>query len=231
MITVVYPLIKAERDCEEFRYSLRSLEANMQEEFRVYVIGHKPYWCTGVEHIPYSDAGEKQQNKNIKALIASSLADEFLWVSDDMYIDEPVSIDELSKQYYLEVFSGIKKGRVKGFKAMLWRTYDKAKALGLHGLNYTTHTPVLFNSEKLRRAMVDFGAVENGLHLETLYLNHIGAEKDAIKIGSEKVGRYSNSEFRGAKDAIYLSFDDAGKGSGIFKYIKAKYKNKSRFEI
>jgi hypothetical protein len=88
-VNVVYYVRAGERN-EELRFSLRSLQ-NLDHE-RVWVIGHKPAWVTGVEHIPGNLARGAQANAiaNLSLACQAIAAERFVVFNDDFYVMDPV---------------------------------------------------------------------------------------------------------------------------------------------
>lgn len=91
---VVYYLGKGslEND-DELRFSLRSLEKYMGDLGKVFVVGEKPDWLGGVEHLTAFDEQKKQwQNVLLKVRQVCSLPNlsaEFLLMNDDFFAVEP----------------------------------------------------------------------------------------------------------------------------------------------
>jgi hypothetical protein len=89
---VVYPVRKGDHN-PELRYSLRSL-ANLAHN-RVWLIGHKPSWVTGVQHWdrPQVDGKYLNATKGLVELtreIGASISEPFLLSNDDFYVMRPV---------------------------------------------------------------------------------------------------------------------------------------------
>lgn len=91
---VVYYLGKGslEND-DELRFSLRSLEKYMADLRKIFVVGEKPDWLEGVEHLTAFDEHKKEwRNVLLKvrqACSVASLSDEFLLMNDDFFALEP----------------------------------------------------------------------------------------------------------------------------------------------
>jgi hypothetical protein len=65
-IDVVYTLgTESSWQDNELRYSLRSLERNFPDLGRVWIVGHKPAWLTGVVHIPMADVHKQNKDANL----------------------------------------------------------------------------------------------------------------------------------------------------------------------
>lgn len=86
-MNVVYRVRAGERN-EALRYSLRSLR-NVEHD-RVWVVGHRPRWVTGVEHVP-GDGGERDLRLRERDLARAcrDIPAPALLVDDDMYVLAP----------------------------------------------------------------------------------------------------------------------------------------------
>lgn len=77
----------------EIRYSLRSLERNMGDLGKVYVVGESPGFLRDCERVPANDdASDKWKNayeKTLKACGLPDLTDDFLLMNDDFFFTEP----------------------------------------------------------------------------------------------------------------------------------------------
>jgi hypothetical protein len=74
----------------ELRYSLRSL-SNLPHG-RVLIVGHKPAWVTGVEHISGNRRHSIEANAvdNLRLACSGLDADRFVVMNDDFYIMSPL---------------------------------------------------------------------------------------------------------------------------------------------
>lgn len=83
---------------EEIKYSLRSLEENLLDMGKVFVVGQCPQFLKNVTHIPAQDDTDcRWKNVHIKTLLACespALSDDFLLMNDDFFLLEPVAVDE-----------------------------------------------------------------------------------------------------------------------------------------
>lgn len=85
---VVYRVRVGERN-DALRFSLRSLR-NVEHD-AVWVVGHRPRWVTGVEHVP-GQGGERDlrlRERDLARACRSMGAIDALLVDDDMYLLEP----------------------------------------------------------------------------------------------------------------------------------------------
>lgn len=91
---VVYILGKGSvADDKELLYSLRSLEQNMKDLQKVFIVGECPKWVKKVEHIPADDPYEQKwrnaYHKTLKVCGVECLSHEFLLMNDDFFALEP----------------------------------------------------------------------------------------------------------------------------------------------
>jgi len=230
MLTFVYPLLG---DSEELKYSLRSLEKNVKEDFRVILIGHKPKWVKNVEYIPKDKKTKRLDITNAMA-IASIAFSEFIWMSDDIFIMSEVTKKELQEVYYLEDFNDVKEFGKRPFQQNLKQVYETLKNRELACLNYTTHTPYFFNGRKMFDVISLYGLTNIGMDtLESFYFNHYRHEKEAKQVKSVKYGKYDTKPFNvnNVTGKRFFNFDDAGRDSGGLDYLKNVFTKKSKFEV
>lgn len=87
---VAYPLREKRSKLDPLMWSLRTL-VNLPAVDRVFLVGGKPGWVTGVVHVPTIQGDRKFVNigTNLEALVEHDLSDPFLWMNDDQFIREP----------------------------------------------------------------------------------------------------------------------------------------------
>lgn len=175
---IVYPVRKGDWN-EELRYSLRSL-ANLPHG-RVWIIGHKPPWVTGVHHWPREQTESKYLNAT-KALVevtrelGSSLTSPFLLFNDDYYIMRPMTeVPILNMGPLPEVIDTYRR---KHHTGAYWRgmveTYGLLKNAGfLEPLSFELHVPMPMYRDEVLEAW-DMGKSLSILHIRTLYGNLAG---------------------------------------------------------
>ena len=139
---------------EDLRYSLRSLAANVPHD-RVWIVGHMPSWCGGVEHLPSRSHGSKWANLPADLLAASrteAISATFAYWNDDFFCVAPVDGVPLYHRGPLSEYVG-KRGRVQG-SAYLKGQRETLKLLRAWGypepLSFETHMPIVFDKGILR---------------------------------------------------------------------------------
>lgn len=260
MLNVVYPLIPgwAHQDFE-FLHSLRSLEENLKEDFRVTVIGrYLPLWVkpNRIRFIP-SETGRSKEALKIAA--ETYFRDrEFLWMNDDEYLNKPTTVEDLRKRLFVkDMDDGEDKKLWAHFKLIyaqnknlgaalasqhnitkwrrrIWDTYDILKSMGKPTMDYSTHSPYLFNGANLLSLQGDFPGVFTSDHVvETAYYNLFHPDWESRKITSEDwIGAYNKEQGDNLKieGARVVNHNDEGLTEGLKKRLKFRFPKKSRFE-
>lgn len=163
----------------ELRFSLRSAAAHLPHE-RVWIVGDKPNWVTGVEFIQGNRRGTKWLNvfDNLRIAAADVDADRFIVMNDDFFITEPVDA-EIPAWHRGPLADHIRRTR-SDWNASLVATLKFLRANGFPApLSYEIHAPVVMEREKL--GVVLDAASGKGIppQWRTIYGNwwHIPAER------------------------------------------------------
>lgn len=257
MIAIYYPYWEQGSQWEELRYSLRSLEQHLKEDFKVYLVGDKPSWIQGVEHIGYKrvDIGIGSAIHNalrMQQLFLSKeiCSDEFIRMNDDMYLLEDIVSKDLKVTRIIrtaEEVSGITSGG-SIWRELLFKTINAAvrnasvKNISKKykkGFMSAGHCPELFSIEKMQCLFSDYGMPEEKYLLGTLYMNVYPYRKVLIDKKVERALFYNEeNEYSFLSENIadkvegrkYLNHNDAGLNSELKQFIVSRYPNKSRFE-
>lgn len=157
MIDLAYPLRKgaSRLDDLEIRYSLRSIEANLQLEVgRLFLYGHRPDWLRAAELVRMQDGIDKALNLQRKyaAMCADDrLSDPFLLLDDDHIFLAPTDDIRLrtcgTLAHHLEIHSGGNYGRNGRNALALLRAHR------LPERNYQPHYPMLIHKPILRQVL------------------------------------------------------------------------------
>src|SRR5688500_13003685 len=119
----------------ELRYSLRSIEKNLQQPGKVWIIGHKPAWIRNVRHIPFPDPYKSNKDANlilklIRLAIESDLSNDFIAMSDDHYILKPTAKDFFDTVYYHEKLTRNTSFGTSKWSLRLKRTHELFHKMG-----------------------------------------------------------------------------------------------------
>lgn len=237
-VHILYPLVKSSiGECEELRYSLRSIDEHIKAPFDVTIIGYKPQWLdtSKVRYIYYGQMDERYKNSLHAIDIMANIVDNFVLFNDDFYIINDITEKELTDIYYLQNLNQVINWGNRYYQQMLKQGFDEIKAKGLYGLSYATHAPQFYKSKIVREVIYNqFNLFDkNFVAFENFYYNYIKAEKVAKPIYDYRVARYDKTPFKEEEcnDKIFLNFDEDGMKSGIWQYIVKRFNKKSKFEL
>lgn len=220
---------------EELRYSLRSVEENWEYN-RVWFYGGCPDGIRPDHHVsPLQDKPSKWENVRsmiLKACKNDQITENFWLFNDDFFILRPIS-EDMKPQYNGTLDYQIKRVEAKHGGSQTDYTYrlrHLVKTLEHTGnptLNYSVHKPILINRKKAIEVLEKF---PDEPMFRALYGNYwnIGGED-----GSDNKIMVQYFDLAKVKDRWnFLSTNDESFRTGnIGRYIREKFKNKSRFEV
>jgi hypothetical protein len=179
-VDVVYPVRPGQRN-EELRFSLRCLAANLPHD-RVWLVGEKPSWVSGVEFIgggnPHSN---KTANYSYNVLLAcreNDVPDEFLLFNDDFFVTAPMEEIPVYHRGALSTHLRVSRHRHDWWAKGLRRTVQLLREAEINDcLSYELHVPLPVNKFKMLSTLERFCEPPPGF-LRTLYGNEhrIGGE-------------------------------------------------------
>lgn len=216
-IDVVYTLgAESKWQDNEIRYSIRSLEKNFLDLGRIWIVGHRPKWLTGVVHVPMEDAHLHNKDANLldKVFVAcrSGVTEQFVFCSDDQVFLRPIRFAEMRPLHYEDMTD---KPNAQWGDGSWWQrlkaTRDELKRRGFTAIkNYDSHCPTPYDREKYLAVIPTFDyAPPPGYTINSLYCN-------AAKVAGEPVGRRKYSAESGENDAAKIR--GALKGKTFFGY-------------
>ena len=236
-IDVVIPLGKgSQNDDLDLRYCLRSLEKNLLNLGNVFLVGHKPNWVKGVTHIECGDPNQRNKDANIirkvaKACEHKKLREDFLFVSDDQVVVNPIEEPMLMND-------GDMRAWLKGLRLdTRWKIRYKNTALKFKdSINFDTHTPQPYKKSEfiqIPELYPEAYTEGQGYIINSLYFNHFGYQ-------SSKLSKNYKLELRNdrtlkdildvVKGKLYLSHAPKGFTNTLIEYLDLVFPNKSKFE-
>jgi len=245
-LDLVYPLAaESAWDHNEIRYSLRSAEAYFPIN-QVWVIGHKPAWLTGVQHIPHPDPYPVGQNKDanmiqkiLRVCFEPSLTAEFVRMSDDQLFLTPwiKEVQGLPRaQHEVNANSDFTS---KDYLQRVRRTWQALGARKLDCLKYEGHIPYLYDKYEFGRIMTSYAyGADYGLCINTLYFNTLYPKPIApIGVGDIKAQFFGQQKHFSRKDILrrmegkwFMNYSDPGLTPELKQVIEERFPTKSRFE-
>jgi hypothetical protein len=215
----------------ELRYSLRSLEQNLQGMGRVFIVGHKPEWLTGVIHLPAEDVHRRNKDANLidKVLLAcrSGVSETFLRLSDDQCLLQPW--DGLDVWHM---------GEASGRRGGKWwrrcqRTCDYLKSMGRPTYFYDCHVPAPVDRDSFAKVMdsTDYQPPP-GMCINTLYFNSIDIPRE--QMAGQKAAFHRATKLRRirrtVRDKLFLGYGEAGTNEAMKRFLQQRFPEPSRFE-
>lgn len=247
-IDVVYALGTGSKwDDNELRYSLRSLEKYCINLGRVFIVGHKPDWCTNVIHIPYDDwnkghpeyrkrkgkTGGKDGNIIRKILAAckrEDLSERFLKASDDQCFLRPIDAATMPALHYRPLKE---KEKLGNWQKRLDRTRIYLEGLGISGFHCDAHVITPHTKSEFIAAVEASNFEEKGYTINTLTQNQ-NPRLELKPVGKTKLTLYKqrteNEIRRKLRGKTYLGYGDGGLGPGLKTVLQELFPTPSRFE-
>jgi|GEM_PF-994900 len=215
----------------ELRYSLRSLEQYFQNLGRVFIVGHKPDWLTGVVHLPAEDTHRHNKDANLidKVLLAcrSGVSPTFLRLSDDQCLLKPW--DGLQVWHM---------GNAMGRRGGKWwrrmqRTCEHLQSHGRPTFFYDCHAPAPVDRETFIQVATEADyQTPPGMCINTLYFNTIDIPRD--KMSGRKVAFHRPTKAkrlrRGTKGKLFLGYSEKGTNEAMKQFLQELFPTPSRFE-
>ena len=239
-IDVVYFLsTESRRDDWELRYSLRSIEANFRNLGRVFIVGHRPAWLRGVEHLDIPDRHKKNKDANLidklLAVCRWGVSEWFLNPSDDQLLLEPAWFHELAAVHLDDLAARPPAFWGPGsWKARLQRTFRYLQAHGLPTYHHDAHVPMPIHRDAFTAAFagVDY-ATPPGYTIHTFYANAAPIQRVPIgrrKAGFEEPCTDATEVCRRMEDRLYCGYNDAGLTPALVAEIERRFPVASHFE-
>ena len=241
----------------EIRYSLRSLARNLPFIRKVWIFGDRPAFLSGdtslIEHVPHEYAARLDRSpvpvrNTFKMLFLSSLIGDltagYLWMCDDYVLLEPLAVDEVQRNRYVEDMNDV---RVRGtglYKEAMWRTHDVLKRLGYPVHSFEAHCPTYLRKRWVFEAYCDFQDFVTddrfyGMIGPSAILNHALKHHHLplTNLATEnwRAGFYERNfpydeiveQCRGRK---FLNFDDEGFGDDLRRFLDERFPDPCVYE-
>lgn len=204
----------------ELRISIRSMVKNTPVK-RIVIVGHKPEWLTGVEHIPMKDGPFKQRNIHLKTLAACDTVEDFINVHDDHFVLRPTDF----RTYY---HGGLIKER--RFNGSYGRAVMNTKNQIPDGLYYDLHIPMKMNGPAYKQIMSRYDWSKEYV-VRSLYGNNAGIE--GVRLPDCKVRDFMRRSAieKYIQDRTFLSVGDAGLSVDMKRLLFEMFPEPSKYEI
>ena len=199
-ITVVIPYIKEFAQGNELQLALRGWAEFFKNDFNIVIIGSREDWMNDeVDGLDIIECKRKGNNppidiahKMLLAIESDLVTDKFIWANDDQYLISPCILSDF------EILKS--DGLIKGpFPNNLYgrnkeATLELLKKASGPTWDYSTHTPLVYEKERLKNLIEKFKLTKNAKLISSLYFNwyfpefvplrlNAGDASDNIKVG------------------------------------------------
>lgn len=242
-VDVVYVLGTGSKwNNNEIRFSLRSLEKNLKNFGRVFIVGECPDFLQNVIHIPARDIFNPQVNadgniinKVLTACADLRLSNNFLFINDDHLVIKPIDVNAVPPLH---------KGDMRTYKPEYWklndwrsrlkRTMEELQRQGQMTLHFDCHTPILFNKQDFQQIMQLFAwHTDIGFTMKSLYGNIVYAENN-VNLTNQKRTIFRNFTLeeinKRLEEPTFMSFNDDGLNNSLKWWLIDNFRSRSRFE-
>jgi len=227
-------------DREDLRHSLRTLEANLRAPFReVWVVGDPPAWFRG-RHLALPPNPEKFRNQraSLTAYVNHpDAAETFVLLNDDMFVIEPTDEWVVSRKGApLSIWAKVHRDALRN-GSHAWDCWqcsiiDTASwtgvELGTDPLIYECHSPLVFDTAKLRDVLARYPLNRRFVVGEVYPI--AGAGDIGENRGNAKCKSPASFAGKLANPMPYLSCSPETWAGVVGDYIRPRYPTPSRWE-
>lgn len=232
---IVY-FLKQSPTNEELRYSLRSVEKNWQYN-EVWFYGGCPEGLKPDHYVLVSQIApskyQRVRDMLYQACLNDEITEDFWLFNDDFFVLKPKS-ENMPAQYNRTLEDRIEKiekrhgGVADDYTNRLRHLVKTLKSASKPTLDYAVHKPMLINRKRMLEVLDKFPDEPMSRALYGNYWKIGGVSKHDMKIRVLNYGKMPMV----MKEWDFLSTSDSSFESGnVGKYLKDKFKEKSRFEI
>lgn len=231
MIDIVIPTAKSKTNFLDLRYALRALE-KFTEHGRIYLIGEKPNWITGVEHIAGADNPDKrwkEMNILAKTFTAFKYTDQYLFMNDDHFLLQPADIENYPYYYKGTCYQSMLKN-ASHYRQTMNQTRKWLGSKGCEDKNFDGHCPIIFHKSRFIRNVMaaPWHITDFGFGMKSLYCAGMEGEYMEDKKLSTRVTLEQARE--ACKGRSVISCTDAALVTGLGMYLAELFPNKSKYE-
>lgn len=230
-IDVVY-FVKQSSTNDELKYSLRTVEKNWPC-FRVWFCGGSPDGIKPDIMMRLNQRGlnkwEKVRNSIIAVCKNDEITEDFWLFNDDFFVMKKRKAD-FEPQYngrIIDYVDRIKKRHHDShseYTVRLMNTIDALEKAGFGTLNYEVHKPMLINRAKALEVLERFPEIGGFRSLYGNYWQIGGENQHDMKI--KELGAFDWEDW-----AFLSTADKSFRDGEVARFIRDKYKERSRFEL
>jgi hypothetical protein len=243
LIDLVYVLGKGSRwQDNEIRFSLRSVNKNLSNTGKIFIVGEIPDFLKGCIHVPCADifnpsinADGNMTHKLITVCHRMDLSENFLFMNDDFIINQPIAANEIKWLHKGEMASQPPSYWTSQFyRHRLKRTFDELRTRKMTTLQYDYHAPMLMNKHSFISVMEKFDyARDIGYTFRSIYGNSL--ELPAIPILHQKTVIFKNYTIDEINTRTlninFVGYNDSGLNDSLKWWLIDNFPNKCKYEV
>lgn len=175
-VTVCIPYVKALAQGNELQLALRGWAENFKADMNIVVIGDREDWMSDLVHVIECERISTNPpldvvNKMMLAIKSEEVTEKFIWANDDQYLISPCMLADFETLKYAGML-----GETDFGSTLYQKNKARTAALLLKNncstLDFSTHTPVVFEKEKLLEIINKFDLTAEPHLVTTIYFNY-----------------------------------------------------------
>lgn len=247
----------------DLRYMLRSIDQMWMGEYNVYVLGDQPPGFKDLWHVkatrekdPFFPRCLDVCTKMEWACKFPRITERFVYQYDDNFYLRPSDLDIVDQRVAMREMTDANLGGGTKHRQLKKRTYQALKQAGLQRVwDYETHTPRVFEKQRMLQVFEKFKPAENRLLFSTLYYNWfwpnqepqilsrfdsvavhfygLGASGGCIHPRADINATMEEAEAHYRRALVgkqFLNYGDPGRHPALLNVLKAEFPEPSPFE-
>lgn len=224
----------------ELRYSLRSVEKNLRNFGKIWIVGEDPGFTRGVNIIKHPDeigphnADGNITRKIIRACKETGLSDVFIKMNDDYIINKPMDASEIHPMHKGDLNQhGTGYFSANSWRRRLMRTRDVLVSKGLPCLHYDYHAPIPIYKDNFEAIVSQFDYEQDvGYTTRSIYGNV--AYRKATLLSWEKLTLFKPYTLADIRRKTYMplfvAYNDQGLNRSLKFWLAEQFPEPSRYE-
>lgn len=225
----------------EIRFSLRSIEKNLRNFGKVFIVGELPDFLTGVIHIPAKDIFSPSRNadgniitKVLAACADDRLSDDFLFINDDHLVIKPIDVADVPPLHHGDMTTFPESyWKLNFWRGRLKRTMEVLKKENLSTLHFDCHTPIIFNKREFPEIIKMFDYQNDiGYTMKSLYGNVMYPDGPFLTSQKRTIfHHYTLDQIeRRLTGPTFMSFNDHGLNRSLKWWLIDNFPERSSYE-
>lgn len=224
----------------ELRYSLRSVEKNLRNFGRIWIVGEDPGFTKNITIIPHPDeigphnADGNITRKIIRACREKGLSDTFIKMNDDYIINRPIDAAQINPMHKGDLATMPESYfQQTPWRRRLRRTRDVLLKKGLTALHFDYHAPIPINKHNFENIVSQFDYEKDiGYTTRSIYGNV--AFQKTEKLSTEKQVIFKSYNIaqihERTQQPVFVAYNDQGLNRSMKFWLASEFPEPSAFE-